>query len=161
MTYQKLLTPEQIQRLRAYGTAAPGIFPTADDHAPPPPAPALPARRRQTYDAAALAEIRDGIAELGRGIASLTATHTARQARATADAAHNAILVQGRAVIDRTRTGLIAMMNTRAAEVHSRKVTGSPAARSVLPPGFTADASGAVTPAAINARAAEVWAKRA
>lgn len=158
MTFQNLLTPEQIQRLRAYGTAAPGSFPTAD-HAPPAPTPIIQDGR--TYDAAALAEISNGLAAAGRELAELGAAFQRRQARATADAAHNAILAQGRAAIDRARSSPTAMMNARAAEVHSRKVTGSPAARSVLPPGFTADASGAVTLAAINARAAEVWAKRA
>ncbi|ACB26124.1 hypothetical protein [Methylobacterium radiotolerans] len=168
MTYS-VLTPEQISRLRQYGAETPGGFPVAD-HAPPRPAPARLAGR-PTYDAAALAEISNSIAVVSRGVAEVGAAFQRRQARATADAAREAVAALGRASVDYTRTGPIAAINARNAEVWGRKPAGVEPARAALPPGFTADAGlGAPdamgpakfsTLAAINARNAEVWGKRA
>ncbi|MCJ2069393.1 hypothetical protein MKK75_11420 [Methylobacterium sp. J-030] len=169
MTFVNLLTPEQISRLRQYGAEAPERF-TVADHAPP--ARALAPMPRPTYDAAKLAGIRDSLAEVGRGIAEVSAAFQRRQARATADAAHEVIRAQGRAAVDRLRTGPIAAINARNAEVHARKPAGATPTRPTLPPGFTADASGGgfpgtvgpartTSPTDINRRNAEVWGKRA
>ena len=127
MTYQNLLTPDQIQRLRAYGTEAPRSFPVAD-HAPSVPAPAR--RRRPTYDAAKLGAILDGLNEVGRGIAAAKAAFTARQARATADAAARA-------------TGRLTQAEQAEALRHSHAVADAAAAPNAI--------------SRINARAAEVW----
>lgn len=122
---------------------------------PPQPAP----RRRAVYDAAALTEIADGLAAAGRELSELNAAFARRKAQATADAARSSLAAHGRAAVDRLRSGPIATMNTRAAELHGRKPTGPAPVRSALPAGFTADA-GFATPASINARTKEFWANR-
>lgn len=129
MTYS-VLSQEQIKRLRAYGAEAPGSFPVAD-HAPPLPAP-TPVRRR-TYDAAALAEITDGLAALGREVAATTAAFARQKAQATADSAARAagrlteseraaVLSRSHAVADAAAApNRLQAINARNAEVWGRK----------------------------------------
>ena len=129
MTYS-ILSAEQIRRLRAYGAEAPGSFPAAD-HAPRLAAPAMP--RRPTYDAAALAEIADGLAAAGRELSEINAAFARRRAQATADAAARAagrltesersdVLRRSHAVADAAAApNRLHAINSRAAEVWGRK----------------------------------------
>ncbi|GAN52306.1 hypothetical protein ME121_6437 [Methylobacterium sp. ME121] len=129
MTYS-ILSAEQIRRLRAYGAEAHGSLPVAD-HAPRLAAPAP--RHRPTYDAAALAEIADGLAAAGRELSEINAAFARQRAQATADAAARAagrltesersdVLRRSHAVADAAAApNRLHAINSRASEVWRRK----------------------------------------